>query len=172
MRRTDKEQYVQELSAKIKESEAVFLADFKGLTFPQISSVREGVKGTGNDFRVVKNTLIKIALHENEITEIDDLLAGQTVCAIVRGDVAAAAKQLKNYSKEFDKFQIKGGYLNGSVLSAADVSTLADLPSREVLLSRALASMNAPVSNFVSLLANVPRSFLNVLNAIKDNKES
>jgi len=172
LRRPDKEQYVEDLTSKIKESDAVFLADYQGLTFPQISEIRAAVKSSGSDFKVVKNTLLKIALHNSDITGLDDFLKGPTTCTIVKGDVAAAAKELKKYSKEFDKFSVRAGMLDGNVLSADDVSTLADLPSREELLAKMLSTFNAPVTNFVSLLGNIPRSLLNVLTAIKDKKES
>lgn len=172
MTRDEKKQYVSELTEQIKTSNALFLANYKGLTFPQLTAVRTAVKGKGSDFKVVKNTLVKIALHNNGIESLDEDLKLCTACTIVNGDAAAVAKDMKKFAKDFDKFEIKGGYLDGKPLSAEDVNRLADLPSREVLLSRVLATMNAPASSFVSLLSNVPRSFLNVLNAIKDQKQS
>lgn len=168
--KTDKIKLVEELTAEIKECDALFLTDFKGLMFPQQDKVRRAIKASGNDFRVVKNTLLKKALNALDIHALDADLAGPTAVALVKGDVAAAAKELKNFSKEFDKFEIKAGYFDGVRLSKEDVITFADLPSREELLGRMLGSMNAPVTNFVSLLANIPRSFLNVLNAVKDKK--
>lgn len=172
MTRQEKKQYVIELTEQIKTSDALFLANYKGLTFPQLTSVRTAVKGKDSDFKVVKNTLVKIALHNNGIECLDEVLKLCTACAIVKGDAASIAKDLKKYAKDYDKFEIKGGYLNGKPLTAEDVNKLAELPSREVLLGRVLATMNAPASNFVSLLSNVPRGFLNVLNAIKDQKQS
>ncbi|MCD8493127.1 MAG: 50S ribosomal protein L10 [Geovibrio sp.] len=172
MTREEKKQYVQQLTEEIKTSDALFLANYKGLTFPQLTAIRTAVKEKGSDFKVVKNTLVKIALHNNGIESLDETLKLCTACTIVNGDVAAVAKDMKKFAKDYDKFEIKGGYLDGNLLSGEDVNRLADLPSREVLLGRVLATMNAPASNFVSLLSNVPRSFLNVLNAIKDQKQS
>jgi large subunit ribosomal protein L10 len=170
--REEKKQYVLELTEQIKASDALFLANYKGLTFPQLTAIRTAVKEKGSDFKVVKNTLVKIALHNNEIDTLDEVLKLPTACTIVSGDAAAVAKDMKKFAKDFGKFEIKGGFLDGKMLSAEDVIRLADLPSREELLSKALATMNAPVTNFVSLLGNIPRSLLNVLNAIKDQKES
>jgi len=172
VKKADKEQLVAGLTEQIKESDALFLTNFKGLTFPEITAVRAAVKSQGSDFKVVKNTLLKIALNNNEITSLDDYLKQPTSCAIVKGDVAAVAKEIKKYAKEFDKFEIKAGYLDGNTLTADDVNTLADLPSRDELLAKMLGSINAPVTNFVSLMANIPRSLLNVLTAVKDNKEN
>lgn len=172
MKKADKQQLVVNLTEQIKESDALFLTNFKGLTFPEITEVRTSVKAQGSDFKVVKNTLLKIALNNNEITDLDEYLKEPTSCAIVKGDVAAVAKEIKKYSKEFDKFEIKAGYLDGNTLTADDVNVLADLPSRDELLAKMLGSINAPVTNFVSLMANIPRSLLNVLTAVKDNKEN
>lgn len=172
MTRDEKRQYVKELTEQIKTSDALFLANYKGLTFSQLTSIRTAVKGKGSDFKVVKNTLVRIALHNNGIKDLDEVLNLCTACTIVNGDVASVAKDMKKFAKDYDKFEIKAGYLDGNILSGTDVNKLAELPSREVLLSKVLATMNAPASNFVSLLSNVPRSFLNVLNAIKDQKQS
>lgn len=172
MKRTDKQDLVLALTEEVKNADALFLANYKGLTFPQITAIRKAIKDSGSDFKVVKNTLLKIALHNNNVTALDEYLKEPTAAAIVTGDVAAAAKEFKKFAKQFDKFNIKCGYLDGSCLTANDVNTLADLPSREELLAKMLGSMNAPVVNFVSLLANIPRSLLNVLNAVKDKKQN
>jgi|OM-RGC.v1.021134316 large subunit ribosomal protein L10 len=172
VKKADKEQLVAELSAQVKDSDALFLTNYKGLTYLQQTAVRSEIKEKGSDFKVVKNTLLKIALNNNDIDSMDSYLVEPTACAIVTGDVAAVAKTIKKYAKEFDKFEIKAGYLDGNVLTANDVNVLADLPSRDELLAKMLSSMNAPVSNFVSLLANIPRSLVNVLTAVKDKKDN
>lgn len=170
--KADKQQLVADLAAQVKESDALFLTNYKGLTFTQLTAIRTEIKESGSDFKVVKNTLLKIALNNNGIDSMDSYLVEPTACAIVTGDVAAAAKAIKKYAKTFDKLEIKAGYLDGNVLTANDVNVLADLPSREELLAKLLGSMNAPVSNFVNLLANIPRGLLNVLTAVKDKKEN
>lgn len=172
MKKIDKEQLVAELTAQVKEADALFLTNYKGLTFPQITEVRSAVKSQGSDFKVVKNTLLKIALNNNEIDSMDSYLVEPTSCAIVTGDVAAVAKEMKKYAKQFDKFEIKAGYLDGNVLSANDVNVLADLPSRDELLAQMLRTMNGPVTNLATLLANIPRGLVNVLSALKDKKEN
>jgi large subunit ribosomal protein L10 len=150
---------------------ALFLASYKGMTYEELSNVRNSIKSNGDDFRVVKNRLLKIALRNNNIEGLDEYLTEPTACAIVFGDPASVAKDLKKFSKDFKKFDIKGGLLENSPLTKEDVIAFADLPSREELLSKMLGSLTAPARNFVSLLANIPRSLLNVLNAIKENKE-
>jgi large subunit ribosomal protein L10 len=170
LKKSDKQLLVDSLKAKIEKANAIFLADYKGCTFPELTAIRSAVKSTGNDFRVVKNRLLKIALNANNVTALDNDLKEQTTCTIVFGEPTEVAKLLKKYQKDFKNFEIRCGYFEGQRLSKENVIALADLPSREELMARMLGSINAPVRNFVSLLANIPRSLLNVLNAIKDKK--
>lgn len=158
------------VAESIKAAEGLIVASYKGLTFSQMDNIRRAVKGSGNDFRVIKNTLLKKSLNSCDITTLDPYLKESTALVVVRKDFAAAAKEIKKYSKDYANFAVKAGYMEGKVLSKDDVLRIADLPSREQLLSMVLATMNAPVQNFVSVLANIPRSLLNVLNGIKDNK--
>jgi large subunit ribosomal protein L10 len=163
---------VDSLKAKIEKSTAIFLADYKGCTFPELTAIRSTIKSKGNDFRVVKNRLLKIALNQCGITAIDGDLKEPTAATLVFGEPTETAKLLKKFAKDYKNFEIRSGYFEGTRLSKEDVIAFADLPSREELLARMLGSMNAPVKNFVSLLANIPRSLLNVLNAIKDKKNN
>ena len=175
MRKEHKIELAKGVAEEIKNAEGFILASYKGLNFPQMDTIRRSIKANGNDFRVIKNTLLKKALNRIEIDSLDGYLKQSTAMVLVRRDFAAAAKSLKKYSKDFQTkdaqpLKIKAGVLDKKALNAAEVAAIADLPSREVLLAQVLATMNAPVQNCVSLLANIPRSFLNVLNAIKDNK--
>jgi len=172
LRRSDKEQLVKDLSNEISEASAIFLANYQGLNFSQMENVRSAIKSLDSNFKVVKNRLLKLALKKQEIEGLDEFLAQPTACAIVKGEPTSVAKELKKFSKDYKDFEIKCGYFESSVLTEKEVIALADIPSREELLSKMLGSMTAPARNFVSLLANVPRSFLNVLNAIKDQKEN
>jgi len=172
LKKQDKISLVNDLTDKISKSNAIYLANFKGLTYHELNSVRQSLKALGNDFRVVKNRLLKLALKSNNIEDLDAMLVDQTAIAIIFDEPTTAAKEFKKFSKELKNFEIKGGYLSGQVLSKDDVIALADIPSREELLAKMLGSLSAPARNFVSLLANIPRSLLNVLNAIKEKKEN
>lgn len=172
MKKSDKELLVQELTEKISKMSALFLASYKGMTYEELSNVRNSIKSDGDDFRVVKNRLLKIALQNNSIEGLDEYLVEPTACAIVFGDPASVAKKFKKFAKDFKQFDIKAGFFENTPLAKEDVIALADLPSREELLAKMLGSLTAPARNFVSLLANIPRSLLNVLNAIKEKKEN
>lgn len=170
MRREQKIELAKGVAEEIKNAEGFIIASYKGLNFSQMDTIRRSIKANGNDFRVIKNTLLKKALISCDINEMDAHLVESTSLVIVRKDFAAAAKAVKEHSKSFQNFEVKAGYMENAPLQAADVMRIADLPSREQLLAQMLSTMNAPVQNFVSVLANIPRSFLNVLNAIKDQK--
>ncbi|MGA1846787.1 50S ribosomal protein L10 [Deferribacter abyssi] len=172
LKKSDKIALVNDLTEKVSKANALYLANYKGLNYNELNSIRQALKGQGNDFRVVKNRLLRIALKNNKIENLDALLVDQTAVAIVFDEPTTAAKEFKKFDKEFKSFEIKGGYLDGKVLSKEEVIALADIPSREELLAKMLGSMSAPARNFVSLLANIPRSLLNVLNAIKEKKEN
>lgn len=170
MKKEQKIELAKGVAEEIKKAEGVILTSYKGLTFKQIDTIRRSIKTDGNDFRVIKNTLLKKALHSCDINSMDDYLVESTALIVIRTDFAAAAKDVKKYSKDFAHFAVKAGIMDSKPLSEKDVIRIADLPPREQLLSQMLATMNAPVQNFVSVLANIPRSFLNVLNAIRDAK--
>ncbi len=171
MMKKEKIELVDALVKELDGAEGIIIAAYQGLTFPQIDTVRRSVKEGGNDFRVIKNTLLKKALNRLDVDTLDEYLKQSTAMVLVRKDFAAAAKSLKKYSKDFQPLKIKAGLMEKKTLNSAEVTAIADLPPRDVLLAQVLATMNAPVQNYVSLLANIPRSLLNVLNAIKDEKE-
>lgn len=170
MNRENKEQVVAELAEKLASAKAAFLADYRGLNVEQVTKLRNELRSAGIDYRVVKNTLLKLAAKGTSSECLSGLLEGPTAIAIAPGDPVAPAKILSDFAKTNAKFELKGGALGGKTLSAGDVRALADLPSREVLLGRLLGSINAPVSNFVGVLAAVPRSLVQVLAAIQDKK--
>lgn len=170
MRKEQKIKLAQGVAEEIKQAEGFIIASYKGLNFTQMDTIRRSIKSNGNDFRVIKNTLLKKALNSCDINEMDEYLVESTALVIVRQDFAAAAKAVKKHSKDFQQFAVKAGYMENSKLQETDVLRIADLPPREQLLAQMLSTMNAPVQNFVSVLANIPRSFMNVLNAIRDQK--
>ena len=170
MKKNSKEAIVAELAGKMATAKASFLADYRGLTVDQVNALRGKLRETGVEYRVVKNTLLKLAIKETGAACLEPMLTGPTAIAIAQDDPVAPAKVLSEYAKSNDKFELKGGALEGKPLSLADIKALSDLPSREVLLAKMLGSMNAPVTNFVGVLAAVPRSLVQVLAAIQDKK--
>jgi large subunit ribosomal protein L10 len=167
-----KEALVAEFAEKLKLAKAAFLADYRGLNVEQANDLRRKLQAVGVEYRVVKNTLLRLAAKDTAVACLDEHLVGPTAIALVTEDPVAPAKALIEFAKQNNVFELKAGMLNGKLLVAADIKALAELPSREELLAKMLGSMSAPATNFVGVLAAVPRSFVQVLAAIKDQKEA
>ena len=152
MARPDKAAAVAELTENFRESSAVVLTEYRGLTVAQLKQLRRSLSGNAT-YAVVKNTLTAIAAKEAGV-EIDDaVLAGPSAVAFVTGDPVEAAKGLRDFAKANPLLVIKGGVLDGKALSAAEITKLADLESREVLLAKLAGAMNASLSKAVYLFA-------------------
>lgn len=171
MNRTQKGKIIKKLHGKAAESSIVIVTDFKGLKAEEATPLRVKLREAGVDYHVVKNTLARIALDGTKHTVLQDSLKECCAIAFSDDDPVAAAKVLVDFEKTVKNFSLRFASLDGQFLTSAQVAELAKLPGREVLLAKALATMNAVPTNFVCLFANVLRQFLYALNAIKDQKE-
>ena len=172
MKKQNKEDLVAEFAEKLKVAKAAFLADYRGLDVGQANDLRNKLREVGVEYRVVKNTLLRLAAKDTASACLDGYLSGPTAIALVNEDPVAPAKALVEFAKKNSIFEIKAGMLDGKLLAVADIQALAELPSRDELLAKMLGSMSAPATNFVGVLAAVPRTFVQVLAAIKDQKEA
>jgi len=170
--RQGKQALVAEFAEKLKTAKAAFLADYRGLSVEQANDLRRKLRAVDVEYRVVKNTLLRLAAKDTGAECLDEYLNGPTAIALVTDDPVAPAKALTEFAKANNRFELKAGALDGKLLSVDDIKALADLPSREQLLAKLLGSMSAPATNFVGVLAAVPRSLVQVLAAIKDQKEA
>jgi large subunit ribosomal protein L10 len=170
LNKQSKQDLVAELAQQLKGTKAAFLADYRGLNVEKATELRRKLRAAGAEYRVIKNTLLRLAAQGTQAACLDPELKGPTAVTLVTSDPVAPAKALVEFAKANQAFELKAGMLDGKLLSAADVRALAELPSREVLLGRLLGTLNAPTSNFVGVLAAVPRSMVQVLSAIKDQK--
>nr|WP_320048464.1 50S ribosomal protein L10 [uncultured Desulfuromonas sp.] len=166
----NKVQLVEEFAAKLATAKAAFVADYRGLNVDQVNELRGKLRDAGVEYRVVKNTLLRLAAKGTDFECLSEYLQGPTAIAIAQEDPVAPAKVLSDYAKDSKFFELKTAVLEGKILNEAEIKALAELPSREVLLAKMLGSINAPVSNFVGVLAAVPRSLVQVLGAIRDQK--
>ena len=142
MARPDKAAAVAELTERFRESSAVLLTEYRGLSVSQMKNLRRALSGTAT-YTVAKNTLASIAAKEAGIGEIAELLSGPTAITFVTGEAPEAAKALKNFAKDNSQLVITGGYFDGKVLTADDVNKLAELESRDVLLAKAAGVLKA-----------------------------
>lgn len=171
MARPDKANAVAELADHFRESNAAVLTEYRGLTVAQLKTLRRTL-GSTVTYAVVKNTLTKIAAKDAGVTGVDDLLAGPSAIAFVKGDAVDAAKALRTFSKENPALVIKGGYMDGKPLSADEISKIADLESREVLLSKLAGAMKAKQSQAAALLAAPLASTARALGALQRKLEA
>lgn len=150
MARPDKAAAVAELTDAFRNSNAAVLTEYRGLTVAQLKALRRSLSGNA-EYHVVKNTLTKIAAKEAGVDAFESLLAGPSAIAFVNGDAVEVAKGLRDFAKANPLLVIKGGVLDGKALSAADVTKLADLESREVLLAKLAGAMVASLSQAAAL---------------------
>ncbi|GGG06945.1 50S ribosomal protein L10 [Paenibacillus abyssi] len=144
----DKEQAVSEIVSKLRESNCTIVADYRGLNVAQVTELRKQLREAGIEFQVLKNSLIRRATEATELTQLDEVLTGPTAIAFGKEDVVAPAKILSAFAKKNEALKVKGGVLEGQVVGVEQIKALADLPSREGLLSMLLSVLQAPVRNF------------------------
>lgn len=168
MPRAEKEARVAELKERIVASDALLLAEYRGLTVADITELRRALADSGARFSVVKNTLMRRAAADAAIAELASLFEGPTAVAFVAGDAVAAAKKVVDAAKKYPTLVIKGGYLDGRVLSAEDARSLADLESREAMLSRIAGLVKSEMSRAASMFQSLQAEFLGLLDAYKE----
>jgi large subunit ribosomal protein L10 len=167
MPNAEKVEKVAALKERIEGSNALLLAEYRGLSVHDATELRRSLSEQAR-FSIVKNTLFQRAAADAGVAELEQLMDGPTAVAFVDGDVVATAKKVVDAAKRFPSLVLKGGYLDGKILSAAEAQALATLESREVLLSRVAGMMKAEMSRAASMLQAVQGRFLGVLEALKD----
>ncbi|MBI3542446.1 MAG: 50S ribosomal protein L10 [Deltaproteobacteria bacterium] len=175
MLKTEKVTAVAELKDSFSKAKAAFFADYKGLTVEQVNDLRKRLRAHNVKVRVIKNNLARLAVKEAKLgAESEKLLdgvVGPTMVAFAYGDPAAAAKVVQKFAQDNEVFGLKDSLLGAQRLTTKQVEELSKLPGREVLLAMLLGQLNAPVQSFVGVLAAVPRSLVQVLAAIEDQKK-
>ena len=167
----DKQIIISELLDRVNQSPFVIVIEYTGMTVPQFSELRTRLRAAEAECHVAKNSYMRKALVEAGLPDPGDQLAGQTAFVTGERDVAAAAKVIKNFGKEFKKPSVKLGILDASILEGEQVMAIADLPPREVLLGQLLGVINAPATKLLRTLNEPGASLARVIKA-KFNPES
>ncbi len=158
--------------AKLKErlgaSEAILLTEYRGLTVSELSELRRSLAEGGASFAVVKNTLMLRAAQESSMDDLEALLEGPTAVAFVEGDAVAAAKKVVDAIKRFPALVLKGGFMDGRMLSATDARALADLESREAMLSKIAGLMKGEMSRAAGMFQSAQSRFVSLMEALKE----
>jgi large subunit ribosomal protein L10 len=168
--RVEKAAAVDELKTALAGTTVAMLADPRGITVSELTELRKVLRHQGVALRVVKNTLARLAIAETELQELKPYFAGPTAIVYGGGDPTVPSKLLASFMKAKPTFQIKAGFAEGRVLTAQDAMALADLPSREVLAARLAGILQSPLRGLVTVLSGPLRSFLMVLEAVRQQK--
>ena len=150
-----KKPVVEEISAKIKDAQALVLVDHRGLTVAQDTELRKKLREEGVTYKVYKNTMMNFAFQGTDFEQLKDLLNGPSAMAVSTTDPAAPARVLYEFAKKAKALEIKGGVIEGKYYDAEAMTDIATIPSRDVLLSRLLGSMQSPVTNFARVLKQI-----------------
>jgi large subunit ribosomal protein L10 len=170
MARPEKTAVVEEIRTKLTESDAAVLTEYRGLTVSELAELRGALRPAGTEYKVFKNTLARRAVQEAGLDELVPLLLGPTAIAFVKGDAVVAAKALRDFGKGNDALVIKGGLLGPRVLTPAEISALAEVEPREVLLAKLAGGFQAPMNKAAGLFSAFTRNFAYGLKAYVDQR--
>lgn len=172
MKLVEKKEIVADLHERFARSKVVIVTDYKGLDVTTINDLRRKLRELEVEYKVVKNSLLIRASEETDVALIKDCFKGPSAVALSYDDPVAPAKVLTKFADEHKKLEIKTGVMDGKVLDLSAIKSLSALPSREVLLGKLLSVANGVPTGFVRTISAIPAQFLNVLQAIKEQKEA
>lgn len=163
--RERKEELVEQYIDLLNQSKAIFLAEYSGVSVAQLENLRAEVRGVDGAFHITKNSLLRLALERSGRAIPEDFFLGQTAAGFALGELPAMAKTLVNFSDDIDQFSLKGGLMDGTLLTADAIEAMAKLPSLDELRAQIIGLINAPAQNVTSTVANGVRQLINVFNA-------
>ena len=161
---------VKYLTDKLENASAIYFTDYLGLDVDSITKLRSEFFHASIEFKVTKNTLLKLAAKNMKIEGLDDYLVGSTAIAISFDEPTSPAKVLKSFMKEHDKPEVKAILFDGEVLEGSEYKKFASLPSKDELLTKLVIMLNSPMTNLVRTLSSPMGNFVNVLNSLKNEK--
>jgi len=170
--RSTKEKAVANLRERLEKAYAVFVVDYKGLNVEQITKLRQELREAEIELQVVKNRLLAIACQDTAAAVLTSYLKGPCALAITYGNVVAPAKILTKFAQDSEKLEVKVAHIQGDLVEAPVVKRLAQLPARDVILSQFVFALSGVPTSLVRLLAEVPRRMINVLEAMRRQRES
>ena len=161
---------VKELSSSFQKAKAIYFTEYHGLNVEQITKLRSMFFKENVDYKVAKNTLMRIVLENSEISEVDNLLSGSTAVAIAYDEPVAPAKIIKEFNKDFDLPRVKGILFEGEYFEGEQFEKFSDLPSKEELVSKFAILLNSPMSKFLSTINSPMQNLVGLLNNLKQTK--
>lgn len=171
IRLEDKKQIVSEVNQAASSALSAVIADYRGVTVSELTALRKTARDNNVYLRVVRNTLLKLAVAETEFECIQEALVGPTILAFSQDDPGAAARVLKDFAKENSKFEIKALSVGGKLLDASQIDVLAKLPTHDQALSMLMSVMLAPVTKLTRTINEVPSKVTRAVAAVRDQKK-
>ena len=168
MNRDQKAAVIEEVAGQIKEADAVFAVDYRGISVPQAAELRTKLRDADASFRIVKNTLTERAAEQAGAEGLKELLQGPTAMTFVRGDAAAAAKALRDFRRATQLLEFKGGWMNGEALTPEAIDAIAQLPSRDVLYGRLVGMVASPLTGLAAAMGGLIGGLARQLQAMAD----
>jgi large subunit ribosomal protein L10 len=168
----DKVELAKQYGKKFKNASSVFVLDYKGLTVKEIQQLRKSVRKANAQFSVVKNSVLKYGAAGSDVEKIADMFIGPTAVAICDEDPVSVAKAFVQSIKTLPQVKLKGGIVDGSVVSENDINNLSKLPSREVMLGQFIGLLNSPLTSFLSTLKNMQTKIVYAISEVKNKKDS
>ena len=170
--RAEKVAVVDEVRERMEAADGALLTEYRGLTVAELADLRRELTAAGGDYKVYKNTLVRLAVADSPRAGVSDLLTGPTAIAFVHGDVSAVAKALREFARANPNLVVKGGVVGTSIMSAADIEVLAELPSRETLLAQFAGALSAPLQQLAGLVQALPRNLAYGIAALLEQRQA
>lgn len=170
MKKASKVDTVETMRRTIAAQKGAVVAEYRGLTVAELTRLRRSLRQAGAEFKVVKNTLIRIAARDTGFARLDEFFVGPTAVGFASSDPVAMAKAIKEFAAGTPKIRLKAGYLDGRVLSAGEVEALADLPPREVLTAQLVGALASPLRRLAQALSGPSRKMVYALHSIHEQK--
>ena len=170
MARKEKEVFVNELTDRLRRNNNFILTDYKGLNVQEMTDLRDKMREIGCEFKVVKNTLVRLAMKNLNLENLIEYLQGPTAIALEKTDIIVATRTLVNFSRQHENLKIKAGFLEGHVVLPEEVKSLAKLPSKEVLVAQLCQGLQGPIVRFYGVLQGLIRNLIFLLDAIRKKK--
>lgn len=168
----EKASKIQEIKDEICRASVAIVTDYRGLTVQEITTLRRGLQETDAEYTVVKNTLAILAVKDTEFEPLSELFKGPTALVLGHSDQVGPAKVLSQFMKKAKKVTIRGGFMQGTLLNEDQVKQLADIPSREELLSKIMGGLNAPASGIANCVNSVMRNLVVCIDQVREQKEA
>jgi large subunit ribosomal protein L10 len=168
--RAEKVALVEEVRTRLSSSSAAILTEYRGLKVSELATLRRSLRQAGGEYKIYKNTLVRFAVRDLGLEPLEPLVEGPTAIAFVDGDAASVAKALRDFARSNPHLVVKGGLLGHNVLSAADASALAELPSRDRMLALVAGSLAAPMQQFAGLLKALPQNLAYGVSALIEQR--